>query len=54
MNVGTPCGAAGAKLVKNTDSGDMAWVDIQGYKHSFPEGTKMSSFMCSNEYSGII
>lgn len=42
MNVGTPCGAAG-QVVKNTDSGDMAWVDIQGYKHSFPEGTKMSS-----------
>ena len=42
MNVGTPCGAAG-QVVKNTDSGDMAWVDIQGNKHSFPEGTKMSS-----------
>jgi hypothetical protein len=42
MNVGTPCGAAG-QVVKNTESGDMAWVDIQGNKHSFPEGTKMSS-----------
>ena len=42
MNVGTPCGAAG-QVVKNTESGDMAWVDIQGYKHSFPEGTQMSS-----------
>ena len=42
MNVGTPCGAAG-QVVKNTESGDMAWVDIKGYKHSFPEGTKMSS-----------
>ena len=42
MGVGTPCGAAG-QVVKNTESGDMAWVDIQGNKHSFPEGTKMSS-----------
>ena len=42
MNVGTPCGAAG-QVVKNTESGDMAWVDIQGNKHSFPQGTKMSS-----------
>ena len=42
MNVGTPCEAAG-NVVKNSENQDMAWVDIQGNKHSFPQGTKMSN-----------
>lgn len=42
MQVGTPCGAAG-KVVQNTETDEMAWIDIKGYKHSFPQGTKMSS-----------
>lgn len=41
MMVGTPCGAAG-KVVQNTETDEMAWIDIKGYKHSFPKGTKMS------------
>lgn len=42
MNIGTPCGAAG-QVVKNTETGELAWIDIKGYKHIFPEGTNMSS-----------
>ena len=42
MNKGQPCGMAG-KVIKNTDTDEQAWVDIKGYKHIFPEGTKMST-----------
>jgi len=42
MNVNTPCEAAG-QVIKNSDNGDTAWVDIQGKKHSFPTGTTMSN-----------
>ena len=42
MNVNTPCEAAG-QVIKNSDNGDIAWVDIQGNKHSFPTRTKMSN-----------
>tara|TARA_B100001059_G_scaffold108008_1_gene107838 strand:- start:1610 stop:2725 length:1116 start_codon:yes stop_codon:yes gene_type:complete len=42
MNVGTPCEAAG-NVVQNLENEDMAWVDIQGIKHSFPKGTTMSN-----------
>ena len=31
------------KVIKNTDTDEQAWVDIKGYKHIFPEGTKMST-----------
>jgi hypothetical protein len=41
MLVGTPCGAAG-KVVQNTETDDIAWIDIKGYKHSFPKETNMS------------
>jgi len=43
MNVGGPCRVAGQVVKENTESGDLAWVDIKGYKHSFPRGTNMSS-----------
>ena len=42
MNKGQPCGMAG-NVIKNTDTDEQAWVDIKGYKHIFPEGTKMST-----------
>ena len=34
MGVGQPCKAAG-KNVQNTDTGEYAWVDIQGIKHVY-------------------
>ena len=47
MTNGQPCGIAG-QVIKNTDNSVHAWVDIKGYKHIFPEGTKMSN-SCSKE-----
>ena len=47
MIKGQPCGMAG-QVIQNTDNSVQAWVDIKGYKHIFPEGTKMSD-SCSKE-----
>lgn len=47
MTNGQPCGIAG-QVIQNTDNSVHAWVDIKGYKHIFPEGTKMSD-SCSKE-----
>lgn len=60
MNVGQPCDVAGT-VIKNTDTGESAWVDIKGYKHIFPQETDMSSScskinvtnMSSSDYNTI-
>ena len=36
MNPGEPCGVSG-KNVRNTDSGETAWVDVEGVKHVYSE-----------------
>jgi len=36
MNKGQACGAAG-KMIKNTTTKEMAWVDIQGIKHVYSD-----------------
>lgn len=41
MNPGQPCKIAG-QIIKNTSSGETAWVDIKGIKHPF-SGTKSNS-----------
>ena len=36
MNSGQPCKIAG-KNIKNEDTGELAWVDIKGYKHVYSD-----------------
>jgi len=38
MRIGQPCGVAG-KNIKNSNTGETAWVDIQGIKHIYSDDT---------------
>jgi hypothetical protein len=47
MGAGQPCGVAG-KNIRDTDSGEVAWVDIKGLKHVYSkEGWEEKSAGCN-------
>tara|TARA_Y100000741_G_C18261691_1_gene560722 strand:+ start:3534 stop:5039 length:1506 start_codon:yes stop_codon:yes gene_type:complete len=62
MTNNIPCNIAG-KLVRNTQDNELAWVDMQGIKHVFPDinmqdkldgcNTKVTISLQPNEYNAI-
>ena len=53
MTPGQPCNLAG-RNIRNSDTGEAAWVDIKGYKHVYPEDVwKKKSPSCSSKTISI-